>query len=208
MNDRQQMQAQRLFAALSEVDDALLSELVQSQIATKKPPLLLRIRSVSRIAVAALLFLTVLFGGIRLSNLIGINESPSPGEDAPPVLSAQALLLESVSVMEAVDEESQLDFFSGTPMLICRFTERGDYYTHPLSGNFSVLNGSAGGAMLTAEESKEEALRIWVCDGKGNVRTPQLTPASGNLSYGCLLDYSPELAPGEEVWDYLRLQLI
>lgn len=50
----------------------------------------------------------------------------------------------------------------------------------------------------TAPPDEDDEGRVWIQGEDGLVYTPELYLSSGNVGYGCLFDYVPERAAGEE----------
>lgn len=189
--------AERLFLAIGQVDDEQLLSLM-SGIPTPsvRKTLAVRMKRWSRAAVAAMLLIATLIAGARMLGIL----TPS-GEPQPTETTLEELLLAHIPEMTKVEQEQSLYFFSGTPTLICRFGDREEYYLRSLDGigkdALKLLVGQSDGKPLTPEQSRALSLRVWVCDGKGMIASPQLTYAPGNFSYGCLNDFLPEIEPSD-----------
>lgn len=54
-------------------------------------------------------------------------------------------------------------------------------------------------------ENIESEMLIWVCYGDGRVVSPCLEYSDGNVGYGSLFDYLPEVVPTEELINYIDI---
>lgn len=204
--ERKDHRVERLFAAIGEVDEAYLAPLTQPAPASSVRRSSKTARS-GRGAVALRCLAAMLVCAVTLAcgmYLLPMLKGSGSADDREG-LREETLLLTHISQMTAVREEKAIDLFSGTPMLICRFSPDDAYYLYPLSGTYAELL-AGGGKALSAEGSAEKQLRVWVSDGCGNVYSPQLAAHAGNRSFGCLTEYYPEQELSERALNYLLLQ--
>ncbi len=209
MQDKER-RAMRLFEAVGEVDDAMLTPILEARPVKRYKAFTVFMQGVAALLVCA----TVAVMADRLLSLLpgqsagGATDQPPPDHMAPNHVSLEALLRENRWEMERVDAQEKINLFTGTPQMICRFEEDGDYYLLPLKNDYLLLDGRMGGELLSPEESVKTALRIWVCDGQGVVASPQLHQSGRSYTFGVLSEFNPELAPSEEVYTYLVMQFV
>lgn len=96
-------------------------------------------------------------------------------------------------------------FFENTPLLICK-EEGDDLYkvTKLRNDQFSKITRLMQQSESRDKDDAAPATQIWICDGKGIVKTPYLEDTPGNLSFATLFDYDPELVLSDELTLYLE----
>lgn len=90
--------------------------------------------------------------------------------------------------------------FEGETLLIWQYADEENY-------RICTLSGRDASKIKTALEEKKDFVRadadsdlgelegFWICFGDGLVYTPYLESSNGNIGYGQLFDYDPELEP-------------
>lgn len=87
----------------------------------------------------------------------------------------------------------------GCSHLIWMSVESGKYYDVKISVSqeFRLLNLSSYGTQIT-ESSENGSYRVWIKRQDGTVISPELKISAGNIYYGTVFDYDPELALSDE----------
>ena len=106
-------------------------------------------------------------------------------------------------VMKAQDATTP----GSTLRVILQEAGESDYRVMEVGDKAGVLVSLLGqGRALTAEEAEKIGRRVWLLFPGGEVVSPDLCASPGNLSYGRLFSYVPEIAPAGE-WDRLLAAL-
>ena len=90
------------------------------------------------------------------------------------------------------------DLFSGVAALYWQSPDTGELYSLPLGDAEEYLMNTGYGSAYSLNASAPtfaRLTRVWVCDGHGTVVTPYLYGRPGNIGYGELFEYDPELIP-------------
>jgi hypothetical protein len=194
--------AERIFDSLGMIDDTLIAE-AENYSARRKTAynaLVLR-RFVAVAAVVVLISVGSIGSWIVSKNANsdsevqdGFNEQVGgSGDDLRGMLqyaSSGGLALKVSS--------DALNFFDGRTKLIWQYEGESDYYVVECDRPQKLKNEmSKGGEQISFEDSKSVDYKVWVSYGNGEVVTPHLKEATGNVGYAELFDYSPEIIPNE-----------
>jgi hypothetical protein len=91
----------------------------------------------------------------------------------------------------------ELTYF-GEPSIIWQYEEGGEYCVVPIEEyELSKIKVRMGRGREVGESSPDSELRVWICDGKGNVRSPYLKNSAGNTD-SAVFDYEAEIIPDED----------
>ncbi|MBO5415791.1 MAG: hypothetical protein J6A83_04100 [Clostridia bacterium] len=207
MNDRIRA-AEYLFDELGLISDSFVAEAMPTGVAAKRRRTSLR-RAVSAIAAAAVL-LTLAIGVFA----IGFMRDKNEAEDGVTELEAESLeeLLVGAQSGGAVTycaEAESVGLFDGQTKLIWQSGNDGAYYSVTLSGTedkakLSQALRSTYGNPTHAPEDYDAGIYVWISYGDGTVVTPYLKGTEGNVGYGELFGYSPEIIPSEEFTELAR----
>ena len=204
--------AECLFSAIGEIDDSLLAEAEAYRPARRKRrywiPVLAACLAVF-LAVSTLMPLAVVvpLGFILLGDIGSGSESPEdiPGE-APEFEQYYASLDELMSDKAkdggyiSVPDADSLQYI-GSASIIWQYEEGGDYFVSEISDSDLVsVQRRMGYGSEVGSESPKLNCRVWICDGKGNVRSPYLKNTVGNQDVE-VFDYEPEIIPDEYLID-------
>lgn len=187
MRDRKE-KVEKLLSEIGEIDDRLLCEAVNY-----KPS---RMRSYRLGLIAACLVLACFFAiampFIRAALDVNTN---SDGEPYTVTLDSE---LSSGSVHATRYESLESLSYFGSPSLVWQDGESGDIYVCELSSTQLVrLQRELGRGKSVGDASLDLDCKVWVLDGKGNVRSPYLKNSLGNEGIA-LFDYEPEIIPSEK----------
>lgn len=198
MSDRQRRRAEYLYDELGNIDEKYIAEAQNYR--TRRHT---RAKSVLLAAAACLLLvaLTALLPLARPGNESGNNpqkpgDYASPSDTAPlnpaPITLSDALI--SCRTHESGAAKTGMpDLFDGKARLIWKYADSEDvYYITLTDTQLNRLGGSTGGRQISGDGGDAS---VWIAYGNGTVISPCLKPSAGNIGYGALFDYSPELEP-------------
>ncbi|MBQ7383870.1 MAG: hypothetical protein IJV72_03660 [Clostridia bacterium] len=208
MNDRMKA-AEYLFDELGLISDSIVAEAMLVSIpAAGRKKISLR-RAVSAIAAAAVI-ITLSLGVFA----VGLMRDKNEAEDGVTELEAQSLeeLLvgaQSGGVVRVHSSAEAVGLFDGQTKLIWQSESDGEYYSLTLTRNDDVarLNGALRNTYAEAksvESGEVPDIRVWISYGDGKVVSPYLKKSEGNVGYGELFGYSPEILPSEELTELTR----
>lgn len=120
------------------------------------------------------------------------SDSPPTGESFP-----------DAKLIGYVPEED-IDFFGSDALVIIRRDGEDDLTVIKVSADtLKKLENSVGDKAVDNTQS-EIGVSVWLCDGQGSVISPYLRSSPGNIGYGSLFEYSPEISPSEQFTHYLN----
>ena len=97
----------------------------------------------------------------------------------------------------------EINLFSGSPLLIIRKHGQEDFTVITLK-KYEYESLTNIGGFADAEEGADLGYEVWVCDGNGVVFSPCLKLSAGNLGYGEIFDYSPEVIISDRYADRIN----
>lgn len=194
-----------LFSAIGEIDDRLLEEAISYRRPARRRqywiPVLAACLAVF-LAVTSTMTLAVAtpIGLLILSSLGNSNSSePQAPEDAPGEYYASLdHLIEAQKGGELTYlSADELEYYGGAS-IIWQYEEGGEYCVAPLTDyELAEIKARMGRGRDVGESSPENTCRVWICDGKGNVRSPYLKNGTGNQDVE-VFDYEAEIIPDED----------
>ncbi|MBR2432345.1 MAG: hypothetical protein IKB23_05445 [Clostridia bacterium] len=182
--------AQLLFERMGLIDDRFIDE--AASYVPKRAAVRIKFPVIR--ALAACLSVLLVFGiGIMMfgDKAPSGNNSQPNNESLPQILTVSSILKKGATPYRLVDP-SKLDLLDGESRIIWQDTESGEYYQVKISASqqneLHYLN-------LPAENVTEADgdYRIWFVNASGEVSSPELKKSSGNVSFGSLFTYDPEL---------------
>lgn len=186
MRDRKD-KVEKLLSEIGEIDDCLLYEAVDY-----KPS---RMRSYRLGLIAACLVLACFFA-IAMPFIRAALDVNTNVEGEPTATLDGALSSGSVHATRLESFES-LSYF-GSPSLVWQDSESGDIFVCELSASqLKRLQSELGRGKSVGDASLDLDCKVWVLDGKGNVRSPYLKNSLGNEGIA-LFDYEAEIIPSEK----------
>ena len=177
-----------LFLSIGEIDDALINEAMTYKRVRK--------RSFKIAPIAACLVLAAVLA-VAMPLIGRLNNS---GTETPPQSEACALdlLFLECRGMEC-DRYESFDELSyvGVATLVWQYEDSGEIYALALTEyQLALLESKLGQGQSAGESSPELSCRVWIIDGKGNVKTPYLKNEKGNV--GCaVFDFEAEIIPDD-----------
>ena len=196
--------AELLYEAIGEIDDRYIAEAGRPFRKKKSASVF------TRIAIAAALVLVIVLSNIAFFASVrslapsgkdgkgsyGRNDSaaetPAPDKDS----------YSDVKLIGYLPEE-EIDLFGSEALVIIRFEGVQEFTVIKVSQKrLNILAESVGENGLDKAGADSE-IYVWLCDGNGKVFSPYLRRSPGNVGYGSLFEYSPEISPSEEFANYL-----
>lgn len=176
--------AQLLFERMGQIDDRFIDE-AENYVPKRAT---VRIKFPVIRALAACLSILIVFGvGVMLFR----DNAPAGNESYPEILTVSSVLKKGSLLSRSVDP-AKLNLLDGESRIIWQDTESGEYYQVKVSdsqqNSLNSLNSSAENVVDTDED-----YRIWFVNASGEVTSPELKESSGNVSFGSLFTYDPEL---------------
>lgn len=176
--------AQLLFEKMGQIDDRFIDE-AENYVPKRAT---VRIKFPVIRALAACLSILIVFGvGVMLFR----DNAPAGNESYPEILTVSSVLKKGSLLSRSVDP-AKLNLLDGESRIIWQDTESGEYYQVKVSdsqqNSLNSLNSSAENVADTDED-----YRIWFVNASGEVTSPELKESSGNVSFGSLFTYDPEL---------------
>ncbi len=204
--------AEYLLDELGLISDSMVAEAMLTSVPAKRKSVSWR-RAVTAIAAAAVVL--TLSASLLLVGLIRDNESGKDGgiADVYPETLEGALVKAQESDMAGVYASAEsVGLFDGERKLIWRDVDGGDYYSLSVTGKSELgrlekaLTSTY--ALSEAVDGEENiGVLVWISYGDGRVVSPYLRSSEGNVGYGELFEYSPEIMPARELTE-LTLDLI
>ena len=211
--------ADRLFDAIGMIDDRMIAEAenAYSRTPSRKPHTFFRRYAVS---LTVVLLVVGMIGGFVVSNMSDqvnsdIFDNDMTGNAANEgVQISQSLdfVLSNVTAdtadTVALDE---IDFFDGEVSLIWSLEGEDEYHKLTFEAKDAVNTikscMSKSTQQISATSTDTFACSVWVSYGNGEVVSPYLKEAAGNVGYSTLFDYSPEVVPSESFTEFVIKEL-
>ena len=206
MNSGKQLGAERLFDAMGMIDDVLIAE-AQTPSFTKEKRGLGR-RFYAALTACACLVIAVGLLGRGLWNVLLAENDATPNEtvmdtEQSPATMAQTLERLSENPRTRVASAEELSLFDGVAKLIWQMEGEDEYRV------ISVTSASQARKMqtyltrgrdaITPEEAETVGCSVWFAYGDGRVVSPYLKASEGNVGYGEVFEYAPEVMPHDEL---------
>ena len=104
--------------------------------------------------------------------------------------------------------KDELPLFDGSRNIIWRAENETEYYVMDLSAELDSRELkkliSDHGEELSPSKAEKITYEVWLTAGDGTVFSPYLKSSEGNVGYGELFSYSPEVTPTSELADIVR----
>ena len=188
MNNKEQ-KINDLLLSIGEIDDALVHEAMTYK-RTRKSHF-----NFGALA-ACLVLVIVLAVAVSLINRNGmLGGSQNPEDDA--AIALDVLLLECRGMeCERYESFEELSYV-GVATLVWQYEDSGEIYALALTDyQLALIESKMGKGTSAGDSSPKLSCKVWILDGKGNVRTPYLKSENGNT--GCVIfDFEVEIIPDE-----------
>lgn len=203
MRDRMRA-AEYLFDELGLISDPIIAEAIRPVAMKKRGGASFR-RVLTAVAAAAVI--VTLSASLLLVGLMGDSEVAE--EDG--VVDIESVTLEDTlerardsEVTRVCGDASEIGLFDGETKLVWQSAEGGDLYVISVTDKTDAdrLHKALERTYALSEsvpETQTVSVRVWVCYGDGRVVSPYLRRSEGNVGYGELFEYSPEIMPAEEL---------
>ena len=201
--DRKRDSAELLFDAIGMIDDSIIEEAERVREPKSTPSFAGARRVLALAATVALLSVGVIGAFLIADNADtaptydndGMSESKDDGE-----YDFYLHLLTASGTGGAKRlAENEIDLFDGSLSLIWCYGEDDSYYKLSLDSTTSekqIRNKlSKSNVIMNAERAREISYRVWISFGNGEVVSPYLKESKGNVGYGELFEYNPEVEP-------------
>ncbi len=187
-NDKRRA-AEYLLDELGLIDDRLIAEAGRYRREKRK-------MNVRYLAAAACL--VVIIALIQIPSLFKVKNQPDFSKDH--VSEFEEVLRGAADSSGAVIlKMREVDLFDGSAKLIWRYEGEDEYSVVTISASeCDNLQRVLGSGSPIGCGKVEEKLLFWISNGSGGVITPHLIPSVGNIGFGELFDYSPELEPAPQ----------
>ena len=213
MNKEQKWRyAELLFDAIGQIEDRYIAEAEAPYVRPHS-----RLSPRRWIIVAATLSLAVsLSSALLIGNLLGGKHAENEAApDGFELMDQEIGALPSLDRrLEEIREDTEhlrtdakdVDLFDGTPRVIWQYADEENCRSRSLSKLQLAeltqrLSENAGTPI--ADTPSREGTRIWIAMGDGTVISPCLAASNGNVGYGSLFTYQPELEPSPAFSDLL-----
>jgi hypothetical protein len=189
MNNKEK-KANDLFLSIGEIDDSLVDEAISYKRVRKK--------SFNFGALAACFaLLIVLAVAMPLIGQLGnsAGETPDPEQNAAGAL--DLLFLECKGKEYERYESFEELCYVGVAKLVWQYTDSGEIYALELTEQqLRYIEEKLGNGTQAGADSPKLSCKVWILDGKGNVKTPYLKNDDGNV--GCtVFDFEAEIIPND-----------
>lgn len=200
MTEKEQNLAEYLFSEIGEIDERFLSEaFTYPQVKKFKKAQANKLR---KILIAAVIGLAVLLFPIW-KNLLNIqNDFYEPTYMSDAIVHASKMKqIKSIS-------KDNIDLFDGSVKIIWKLKDKDDYFVIKVNDfdSSELLRESKNvtfNSVKVTDKNKYYPEMIWINDGRGVVFSPYLRYSKGNIGYGELFNYSPEVEPNHLYVNYV-----
>ena len=210
VNGEKKNAAEYIFSEIGLIDDKIIADACptervfayREQVTGKRTfPRVLAAAAAAVLIIAAVPF--SVFIGNRLSKGDKDEQTTAPigTENLVQPKSIDEVLISAAALRSAVQRD-EVNLFDGKMKIVWNIAGTEEFYTAELDGEKAGILNSATVKLMTDPENaagdKSPAAYVWICDGKGNVFSPMLKYAKGNIGYGRLYSYEPEIEVTEE----------
>ncbi len=208
--------AELLLEALGKIEDRFIAEAENITPARRRAGLPQRVLI---IAATILLSVGILVSSVMAASFIGgilankNGEEPSLNDmtERYSSIEEQMLALRKSTEGKKTDAEN-ISFSDGYAKIIWKYADEEEYRACNIKGEDAqelaqLLSGRKGFEEIDKSEEAEETCElegIWINFGDGYVHSPCLKETKGNVGYGEVFEYEPELEPTQEFIDLVR----
>lgn len=191
-----------LFSAIGEIDDRFLEEAVSYRRPVRRKKYWIGVLAACLAVVLALSSMLSLAVAAPVGIfLFAVWNSSTPSEPQSPENYPEEHYASLDELMEAQKSDSlvylsadELSYFDGAS-IIWQYEDEDEYCVAPITDyELAKIKARMGSGRDVGASSPENACRVWICDGKGNVRSPYLKNGAGNQDVE-VFDYEAEIVP-------------
>ena len=206
--------AERLFDVIGMIDDSIIAECQEPNVsAYKRLGTSLRFRRFVSVCVSLAVICASLSAVLVISKLSNkkADTAPNDNDKGDGGVSDQNYEYRfDTTLKNAVSSSNtercslnEINFFDGEINLIWTDENTDGYYVLTLEESQEYIEESLkkGYSQMSANTSESESIgyTVWISYGNGKVVSPELKFSKGNVGYGELFEYSPEVVPGENL---------
>ncbi len=194
MNDKN-ARAEALFDALGDIDDQILVSAYAYRPARTKRRV---VPALLAACFGGLLTLTLLLvASVQLFNRSSSKDAAQQAEGAPadPLMTVLEDAANDAAV-QTVASADAIDLFDGEAKLIWQSSD-GAYHVLPLSAASCASLERQMGSGDSLPSDDDAVCSVWLANGDGTTVSPYLNRSDGNVGYGALLEYAPEIVPSD-----------
>ena len=204
--------AERLFDVIGMIDDSIIAECQEPNVsAYKRLGTSLRFRRFVSVCVSLAVICASLSAVLVISKLSNkkADTAPNDNDKGDGGVSDQnygyrfdtALKNAALSSNTEICSLDEIDFFDGEINLIWTDSKSDEYYVLKLNESEEIINEGLkkGYSQVSADTSTSDRIvyTVWISYGNGEIVSPELKYSQGNVGYGELFEYSPEVLPSE-----------
>lgn len=206
--------AEYLFDEIGGIDDSYIAAAMSARPVRARRPSRIAVLAAAAVLVMAMVvalpmsFVTDKDDADNVAELekpISTDPSADDAEQKPDVIESPFELDSLLSnTPDSFNMGGEPDLFDGTPRLLWQ-TSDGVLCGVKLSASeLEHLNREQGNGKQVGDAAMEAEVMVWISYGNGLVVSPYLEDSPGNVGYGELFDYSPEIIPSAAVTGRIR----
>ena len=202
--------AERLFEVIGMIDDSIIAECQDPNVsAWQMKHASFRIGKVISVCASIAVICACLCTSLIISKLSNKKSDSAQNDDDRGTIGATEDIYEErfdTVLKNAVSSSNteilsldEIDFFDGEINLIWTDAKTDGYYVLTLNESEELVREGLkkGYSQLSADTSASDRIgyTVWISYGNGEVVSPELKYSKGNIGYGELFEYSPEVLP-------------
>ena len=197
---KKRIAAEHLFCSMGLIDSSLVAAAQEPRKVRKKTASKSWLIVLAAVISSLSLLFSVLMGGLIITN---IQSSPPQKRPADAL---QGVLEEAETEVQRLSED-ELPLFDGSLNLIWRAEGDEEFCVLDISSELDAkevnLLISDHGEELSPSKAEEIKYDVWISFGDGTVISPYLKKSNGNIGYGELFTYTPEVSPASELTEII-----
>ena len=212
--------AERLFDVIGMIDDSIIAECQEPRASTsRKADISLRFRKYASVFVVLAVVCASISTGLVIMKFTSKKEDSVINDDNKGNVGTTQdteykdrfdTVLENAISSSGTRTLSleEIDLFNGEINLIWTDASTDGYYVMTLNESSEYVKEGLkkGYSQLSADtgESENIGYTVWISYGNGEVVSPELKYSKGNIGYGELFEYSPEVLPSDAFVDMIE----
>lgn len=206
--------AEYLFDEIGLIDDHIIAEAMATKGVSVKRSFPVR-KFVTAVAAAAVM-VTVMLGTLVIGSLRGnedgassVGTSNQEAQTPNLTLSETLLMAEESEASSSYTSALDIDLFDGQKKIVWQSADGGEYYSLGVVGSSESarLEKALERTYVRSENitSETTGVKLWICYGDGTVISPYIKAGNGNVGYGELFNYSPEIIPSDNFKELIEI---
>ena len=209
--------AEYLFDEIGGIDDSYIAAAMSARPVRARRPSRIAVLAAAAVLVMAMVvalpmsFVTDKDGADNVAELdelekpISTDPSADDAEQKPDVIESPFELDSLLSnTPDSFNMGGEPDLFDGTPRLLWQTVDGVLCGVNLSAAELEHLNREQGKGKQVGDAAMEAEVMVWISYGNGLVVSPYLEDSPGNVGYGELFDYSPEIIPSAAVTGRIR----